>query len=72
MKDYHLIDKEYVEMMNMVSSSLTQDLYEFIFYLQKLDIEIAAMNEANKKHKKGGNYKQKVNFFFFLKKILQQ
>jgi len=47
--------------MNMVSSSLTQDLYEFIFYLQKLDIEIASMNEANKKHKMGGNYKQKVN-----------
>lgn len=60
LKDYHLIDKEYVEMMNMVSSSLTQDLYEFIFYLQKLDIEIASMNEANKKHKMGGNYKQKT------------
>ncbi|ORX55468.1 hypothetical protein BCR36DRAFT_403038 [Piromyces finnis] len=60
LKDYKLIDPEYVEMMNMVSSSLTQDLYEFIFYLQKLDIEIAALNEANKKHKRGGNYKQKT------------
>ncbi|ORX86912.1 hypothetical protein BCR32DRAFT_289709 [Anaeromyces robustus] len=61
LKDYKLIDPEYTELMNNVSSSLTQDLYEFIFYLQKIDIEIAAMNEANKKNKKGTstNIKQK-------------
>jgi hypothetical protein len=58
LRDYKLIDPEYVEMMNSVSSSLTQDLYEFIFYRQKEDVNEA--NESSKKNKKGGNYKQKT------------